>query len=206
MKALKKSLPSVLAAMFFAAGAQAATINFSEVGVGTTNPTIGGITFTAGTDDLSDPNNPIFNTAITDDSINPGNPYLLNGYADGTNGTPSGGDSYIGISGKKFGVVQFLLDVINLLPNNDIAVQAYLNNALVNTDYLDQDGTYNLQLANGFDELRLVDGAGGSFSIDNFTYREWTAPNPNPMPEPSVIGLLGLGLLGMAYARRKQVA
>lgn len=206
MKALKKSLPSVLAALFFAAGAQAATINFSEVSVGTTNPTIGGITFTAGTDDLSDPNNPIFNTAITDDSINPGNPYLLNGYADGTNGTPAGGDSYIGISGMKFGVVQFLLDVINLLPNNAITVEAYLNNVLVNTDSLGADSTYSLQLVNGFDELRLVDGAGGSFSIDDFTYREWVEPNPNPMPEPSVIGLLGLGLLGLVYARRRQAA
>ena len=211
MKALKKSLPSVLAAMFFAAGAQAATIDFSEVLLLTTNPTIGGITFTAGTDDLSDPNNPIFNTAITDDSINPGNPYLLNGYADGTNGTPSGGDSYIGISGKKFGVVQFLLDVIFLEPGNSLTVEAYLNNMLVNADFLAPDPNdppyaYSLQLANGFDELRLVDGLGGSFSIDDFTYREWTAPNPNPMPEPSVIGLLGLGLLGMAYARRRQAA
>lgn len=208
MKALKKSLPSVLAAMFFAAGAQAATIDFSEVPLLTTNPTIGGITFTAGTDDLSDPNNPIFNAAITDDFINPGNPYLLNGYGDGTNGTPSGGEAYIGISGKKFGVVQFLLDVINLLPQNAIAVEAYLNNVLVNTQFLDLDGTYSLQLVNGFDELRLVDGMGGSFSIDDFTYREWVAPNPNPnpTPEPSIIGLLGLGLLGLAYARRKQVA
>lgn len=205
MKALKKSLPSVLAAMFFAAGAQAATIDFSEVPLLTTNPTIGGITFTAGTDDVP---NSIYNAAITDDFITPGNAYLLNGYGDGTNGTPSGGESYIGISGMKFGVVQFLLDVINLLPANTIAVEAYLNNVLVNTDSLDMDGTYSLQLVNGFDELRLVDGMGGSFSIDDFTYREWVAPNPNPnpTPEPSVIGLLGLGLLGLAYARRRQAA
>ena len=205
MKALKKTLPSVLAAMFFAAGAQAATIDFSEVPLLTTNPTIGGITFTAGTDDLV---NGIYNAAITDDFITPGNPYLLNGYGDGTNGTPSGGESYIGISGMKFGVVQFLLDVINLLPANTIAVEAYLNNVLVHSEYLDLDGTYSMQLVNGFDELRLVDGMGGSFSIDDFTYREWVAPNPNPnpTPEPSIIGLLGLGLLGLAYARRRQVA
>jgi len=213
MKALKKSLPSVLAAMFFAAGAQAATIDFSEVPLLTTNPTIGGITFTAGTDGVDSNGDPAapFNAAITDDYINPGNPYLLNGYGDGTNGTPSGGEAYIGISGKKFGVVQFLLDVIFLEPGNSLTVEAYLNNMLVNADFLAPDPNdppyaYSLQLANGFDELRLVDGLGGSFSIDDFTYREWTAPNPNPMPEPSVIGLLGLGLLGMAYARRRQAA
>lgn len=207
MKALKKSLPPVLAALFFAAGVQAATIDFSEVPLLTTNPTIGGITFTAGTDDLV---NGVYNAAVTDDFITPGNPYLLNGYGDGTNGTPSGGESYIGISGMKFGFVQFLLDVINLLPTNSIAVEAYLNNVLVHSDSLDSDTTYTLQLVSGFDELRLVDGMGGSFSIDDFTYRQWVAPNPNPnpnpTPEPSVIGLLGLGLLGLAYVRRRQAA
>lgn len=210
MKALKKTLPSVLAAMFFAAGAQAATIDFSEVPLLTTNPTIGGITFTAGTDGVDSNGDPIppYNTAITDDANSSGNPYLLNGYADGTNGTPSGGESYIGISGMRFGVVQFLLDVIFLEPGNSLTVEAYLNNVLVNSDSLDLDGTYSLQMVNGFDQLRLVDGLGGSFSIDDFTYREWVAPNPdpNPTPEPSIIGLLGLGLLSLAYARRRQAA
>jgi len=72
-----------------------------------------------------------------------------------------------------------------------------------------------LSLTNGFDTLFIYDdlnsfGLGEAFHIDNFVYTEYqppcTGPNCNPVPEPSALLLLGIGMAGFAFVRKHKSA
>lgn len=66
-------------------------ITFDEVPLGTSDPTIEGVSFWAG--------NPIsWNDTYTDDGWSPGNPYLASGYDDGTGNSPGLYDTFIEVS------------------------------------------------------------------------------------------------------------
>lgn len=213
MTALKKVALSTFASLLMASSAHAVLIDFSGFTPGVdTDPVVGSVSFTAG-----DPGS--LHDTIVLDTDTPGNNYLGNGFADGANGSPAAGyDTYIGVTktGTKFGSVMFDIAQEDSLPGGTTMwVEAYLGGMLVGSDSVnvadENDHSYHslsISLVNGFDSLRiyddLVSGIGNYFHIDNFDYTEWTAPpQPPAVPEPSVLWLLGAGLLG-AYAARNR--
>jgi len=62
--------------------------------------------------------------------------------------------------------------------------------------------TLNPNFASPIDELRIVGASQGdaSLTLDNFVLNE-----VNAVPEPGTLALLGVGLFGMAVARRRQI-
>lgn len=54
-------------------------------------------------------------------------------------------------------------------------------------------GTANL----AFDQLRVANGSGGDINVDNLVV------NIDPVPEPAASVLLGLGVVGLAFTRRR---
>ena len=48
----------------------------------------------------------------------------------------------------------------------------------------------------------IVPGTGNNIAIDDFTY---TATGSQRVPEPGILGLLGLGLMGLGVVRRKRL-
>jgi len=211
MKKSKKLIPAAIGALFLAAGAQAAVIDFSEVPLLTTDPIIGGVSFWAG-----DP--AAFNDTYTDDYWTAPNPYLASGHADGYLGRPSTGYStFIGVSRTTmdlFDSVSFDIASEFNLPNpghnTTLLVQAYFAGSFVGSASVDvSDSSYHtLALASIgiFDSLRISDdvnsfGESEDFHIDNFVYTNYQA---NPAPEPAMLLLLGAGLAGMAFTKRRK--
>ena len=224
MSKLKKVLPLAIGALFLAASAQATTIDFTGLH-GVTDPVVGPVSFWAG-----DPLVP--NDTLVDDSVTPLNDYLMSGYADGTGNSPAAGyDTFIGVSktGVAFGSASF--DIASEYSftmgggNTTLWVEAYLAGALVGSDsVVVSDSTYQnlaLTIAGGFDGLRIFDDLNASslgepFHIDNFVYSDYQTPPPPPplpctgpacnnaVPEPSALLLLGAGLVGMVYSKRRK--
>jgi hypothetical protein len=218
MKALKKVMPAVIGALFLATGAQAATIDFTGLN-GTTDPIIGDVSFWAG-----DPT--LLHDTFVADFVTPGNDYLMSGLADGTGMSPASGyDTFIGVSrtaADLFGSVSFDIASDYIIPTSTtLLVEAYLAGTLVGSDsvvVLLGDSSYHtlaLNISGGFDSLRIFDdintsALGEAFHIDNFNYTNHVPPctgpgcNPNPTPEPSVLLLLGAGLAGLVYSKRRK--
>jgi hypothetical protein len=232
MTFLKKTLPLALGALFLATSVQATTIDFSSASVGDSNPIIGVVHFTGGDAGT-------FSDAYVDNALLPtGNNYLVNGYADGNNGTPASGyGSYIGVTrtnSTNFGWIQLDIASISHLPGGTtLTIEAFdgandLGGVSVTLDTLidgftPDDLYHSLTLdlsasAAGADSLRIYDnldgnGFGDPFRIDNFQYTDYqpqgcTGPNcgGNPVPEPSALLLLGAGLIGLTFSRRKNAA
>lgn len=213
MKALNQWMPLAFAGLLAASSAQAVTIDFTGLD-GTTDPTVSQVSFWAG-----DPG-AFLDTIVFDAS---GNEVLLSGLLDGTDprGPSSGYDTFIGASksGTIFGSVSFDISSDYNFPsfndNTVLHVEAYKNGVLAAS--LSQGVSNNnfvnlaLSLTNGFDTLFIYDdlnsfGLGEAFRIDNFVYTEYkptcTGPNCNQVPEPAALLLLGIGMAGLAFARK----
>ena len=63
------------------------------------------------------------------------------------------------------------------------------------TSGVNLSGTATANLA--FDQLRVANGSGGDISVDNLVV------NIDPVPEPAASVLLGLGVVGLAFTRRR---
>jgi hypothetical protein len=220
MKNMKSVLSASMGTLFLAASAQATVIDFglpTDLIYNTTDPVIGSVSFWAG-----DPNQ--VNDTFVDDGLL-GDNYLLSGVADGYLGRPTTGyDTFIGVSktGIQFGTASFKIASFENYPNlgdqTTLLVEAYLGNTLLGTTSLgvsDNDyHTINLGYVGGFDSLRIYDDLnsfdiGASFRIDDFTYADYVAPAPGgggSVPEPSVVWLLGAGLMGLMLGKRRQAA
>ena len=195
----------LLFTMFAASGAQAA-INFNEVALGTTDPTISGVSFWAG-----DPS--MFLDTITGDSWSIGNAYLMNGFDDGTGKSPGFYDTFIGANPTSglFGTVDLdVLSEYSLPGGTTFWLQGSLGGVLVEgTSLAVSDNAYHdmyLAFANGADKLYIYDnlgnGFGSSFHIDNFNATPYD-DGGHQLPEPSTLMLLAMGLVG-AWSFKKR--
>jgi hypothetical protein len=98
-------------------------------------------------------------------------------------------------SGRDFG-----LDIFDALTNS------WINNVFeVNTNYDWTSGASGLITFNSayrVTQLRIHDSGEWDVGIDNLTVN-WDNCAPNAVPEPSTMLLLGFGLAGAAYARKR---
>lgn len=204
MKRIYLSSTVLLISIFIANMSFALT--FEEVPVGTTDPTIDGVSFWAGDPGAS-------NDAIVEDFWSPGDQYLLSGYDDGTGSSPGLYDTFIGVSsGTLLGTVT--LDVLSelVLPGGTtLVLQGRLGGLDVESISLAvTDSLYHnlsLTFSSGADTLYLYDdlnefGFGEEFHINDFTSTAYTQP-PSGVPEPSTFMLLASGLAGSWYLRKK---
>lgn len=209
MKRISVFLLSILLVLGVNGVLNAFPITFSEVPVGTTDPTIAGVSFWAG-----DP--AVFNDTITDDSWTPGNPYLEYGIDDGTGNSPGLYNTFIGVNfapaGDLFGNISFDILSESFLPGGTtLWVQGLLSGVGVeSTSITVADNNYhnlNLTFASGADKLYIYDdlvgGFGDPFHIDNFDPTLYT---PYVIPEPATMLLFSSGLIGVGvqYLRRKR--
>lgn len=216
MKHMIKALPIALGLACLATSAQATTIDFTGL-LGTTDPVVGSVSFWAG-----DPM--LIHDTYVDNTVTPGNEYLMSGIADGTGGSPASGyDTFIGVSktGVAFGAVTFDIASDYNFPNpgdnTTLLVEAYLGTTLVGSSSVGvSDSSYqslSLTIAGGFDKLFIYDNLnsfflGETFHIDNFVYSDYQQPTCqgtacNSVPEPSALLLLGAGLAGLAFSKRR---
>lgn len=206
MKRIAVILMSLL--LVLAVTGVASAITFDEVTLGMTDPTIDGVSFWAG-----DPT-PEFDT-YTDDYWSPSDPYLMSGFDDGTGNSPGLYDTFIGASlstpGELFTSVSFdILSEYWLPPSTTLWAEALFGGTVVaSTSMTATDNLYHnmgLSFATGFDTLYIYDdldtsGFGEAFHIDDFNFTTFQA---QPVPEPATILLLGSGLAGAWFVKRKK--
>lgn len=94
-------------------------------------------------------------------------------------------------------------------PEDDTTLFAYLGNTLVGTALFDTfgdglDGSFlGIEFASGFDRVIVRTGTAvnGAIAIDNVRFE---ADAPTDVPEPGMLSLLGVALMGMAVIRRRR--
>lgn len=179
-------------------------ITFDEVPIGSTDPTIKGVSFWAGS--------PLdYYDTVTDESWSPDNPYLVNGIADGTHAySPTKGSSLIGMS-SSFMAGSYALDlrVASTLPvPTTLYMQALSSGSQVASDIFNtSDNIFHpvsLSSLAAFDTFIIYSDT-PYFHLDNLIYSSPPPPPPPSVPEPSTLLLLCFGFLPLvAFSRRKK--
>ena len=205
MKAPKFVLAALLMSWVIAAAAQAAVINFSEVALGTSNPSIGAASFWAG-------NPGDFRDTFTDDSWTPGNAYLASGRDDHTGKSPGLFGAFIGVSlpTDTYSVSFDILSEEVLPEGTTLWLQALSGGVLKgSTSLLVSDSAYYqmaLNVGSDIDTVYIFDdlnsfGLSEAFHIDNFASQTGGVP---AVPEPSTLLLMVSALAGTLIWRRRQ--
>ncbi|TSA06627.1 MAG: PEP-CTERM sorting domain-containing protein [Deltaproteobacteria bacterium] len=190
-------------------GVASALIAFDEVLLLTSDPTIGGVSFWAG-------NPASWNDTYTDNSWSPLNPYLASGYDDGTGNSPWLYDTFIGATILGLPVVSVSFDILSeyqLPGGTTLWARALSGGSEVASTFLNVilgDNSYHsmsLAYAGGFDTLYIYDDlvgvSGEAFHIDNFSFTEYQQPG-QVIPEPATMVLLGSGLVGGWFLKRRK--
>ena len=126
-----------------------------------------------------------------------------------------GSNNYVDISltdGSLFDVSTFDASVMwNNFSSGSLSVTGFLSGGSTVTDTFALSDTYNSYLLSGFTDLtsiRFGENGGSSswgdsagISLDNIQFGE-----SMPVPEPASIVLLGLGLAGLGFLRKKKTA
>jgi len=187
-------------------------IDFSEVGLLTTDPTISGVSFFAGLPAG-------WNDTITDNGLSPtNNPYLLSGFDNGN--APGLYDTFIGASASGFTFDSVTFDIGILDGTLGTVFTSFYVNALsggtnvASSTISFNDSNYHalsVSFATGFDTLHIYSemnpsGLGEIFEIDNFNFTQYQGggPGPEPIPEPGTMLLFGAGLMVFAALGRKK--
>lgn len=208
-------------AILLAGSAQAAIvadIDFSEASVGTVDPLIEGLQFSAnsGAD-------PFYADTYVDDFYTSGNNYLLSGADDAPdNYTPYDDVGLINVDFSTLGgadtdvtvSLKAALDAVAPGGTMVIRVDALLGSTTqaFTTGDFDTGLTYQTLTVSfsdlAFDSLRIygtTESVLFPFFIDDLTIDVVNTGGGTPTPSPATVGLMGLGLLGMMrFAKRRR--
>ena len=140
---------------------------------------------------------------------NPGDTNIFNGstiasnwiYAPGPGNT---GSSWTAVFGSVQNRVGFLVESNS---NDDVTIEAFLGLAsLGSVNFPNPNGApadfIGIEELGGFDRITVTTATNdnGFFAMDNFRFE---ASNRSQVPEPGSLALLGLGLTGILFARRR---
>lgn len=215
---MKKNVTLLLSVVFFflTLASVAGAITFDEVANGTVDPTIGEISFSAGSSST-------FSDTMVDDFVTPGDPYLMSGNEDDTGFGLNSGNYFLAAalnkSGYLFATVTLDLYSDFVDPTQIVEFFVFFGNSTTGvrdgqifTFENEDHGPRTISITNtvNYDYFGIIspytaDGDSSSFNIDNFLYTTKQPGGPiNVVPEPSTLALLGLGLVASAAVWRKR--
>lgn len=108
------------------------------------------------------------------------------------------------------GTFDFLsIDILHSDNGDPVQFDGYFNSVLMSTTTINASdfGALNLVGFTGLDMVVIsVTGTYSDAKFDNLTYDAATVTNPEPVSEPGTFAILGLGLVGLGFARRRKTA